>query len=648
MGVTVRHNAKLAAAVALLAGVMTVAWFARALQTGRPLDWGICVVVAAIGLLQLLVVRDSRSPLMVADELGVRVRRGETWSGLRWQDIEHVEVASPGSWLQDGRIVVHPRAVPAHLDPFDEVEGDVATLTEAPSRETFEVALGTTTRLDFEGLTGDLVSDLDALASGQTPVLVLSRLAVEPAEKTERAPRSLRSRRSRAAEAPVVEQQEEWFADEESAPAADPDLEPMAEPAPLPEPEALQAPADTEEPVEDAEAHQARETPEADEQDRAPEPDARTELKVRWRARAATLLAARLAGSPQDHREDAEADLDADPTDDTAVRSEGPLADAEDETGAEPVADTGADAGPATEEFEPVEPVRAARPAARSEVLRDTVRSLPPAPAIPAQRTTQAPVLVARVDDFGSTAVRSREDAVIGPLVAAARHRARLSIDTLSERTRIRPHVLECIEVDDFAACGGDFYARGHLRTLARVFGLDAEELVGLYDEHYAHAEIEARQVFEAELATGIGGGVRATHTGPRWSLLAACVLALASVWGVARVFNDTPQELVSPAPGVVDSAGLTAGAEKSDKPASSLAPIEVRAVGASPQVVVRDRSGRILWAGKLAAGQRQQVIGQAPFEVTASNGEAVRLAVLGKAKGSVGESADAASRQVG
>ena len=188
---------------------------------------------------------------------------------------------------------------------------------------------------------------------------------------------------------------------------------------------------------------------------------------------------------------------------------------------------------------------------------------LPTPPPIPAQRAGDSPVVVARVDDFEPDEPRPADNAVIGPLIAAARHRARLSIDTLSERTRIRPHVLECIEVDDFAACGGDFYARGHLRTLARIFGLDAQQLLDLYDDHYATAEIEARQVFEAELATGIGGGVRAIRTGPRWSLLAACVLALASVWGVARVFNDTPQELVSPAPNVVDSAGLASGADR-------------------------------------------------------------------------------------
>ena len=257
-------------------------------------------------------------------------------------------------------------------------------------------------------------------------------------------------------------------------------------------------------------------------------------------------------------------------------------------------------------------------------------------------------MLVARVDDFEPTAPHPAENALIGPLIAAARNRARLSIDTLSERTRIRPHVLECIEVDDFEACGGDFYARGHLRTLARIFGLDAQQLLDLYDDHYAKAEIEARQVFEAELATGIGGGVRAVHTGPRWSLLAACVLALATVWGVARVFNDTPQELVSPAPSVVDSAGLASSGEAERSPKMTLAPLEVTAVGASPQVVVRDRDGRILWAGKLAEDQHQQVIGLAPFDVTASNGGAVKVAFLGKRKGTVGDSSAAASKQFG
>src|SRR3954471_16742344 len=144
MGVSVRHNSKLAAGVALAAAVLVVVWFSRALQTGSWVDWAWCAVVTAVGVLQLLVVRDSRAPLMVADEHGVRVRRGVTWSGLRWQDIENVEVTAPRRWLRDGRIVVQPRAVQGPL----EEPADGETAAPELTTESFEVPLALTTRLE--------------------------------------------------------------------------------------------------------------------------------------------------------------------------------------------------------------------------------------------------------------------------------------------------------------------------------------------------------------------------------------------------------------------------------------------------------------------------------------------------------------------
>ncbi len=186
MGVSVRHNSRLAAVVALVAAVMTVAWFARALQTGSISDWFWCVVVAGVGVLQLLVVRDGRAPLMLADEHGVRVRHGETWSGLRWQDIAHVDVQSPGSWLRDGRIVVVPRPVAAPDSTLAD-DLDVESAGQETQAESFVVPLSMTTKVEVDGLTGDLVSDLDALASGRVPVLVVTRMEPEKAEKAEKA-----------------------------------------------------------------------------------------------------------------------------------------------------------------------------------------------------------------------------------------------------------------------------------------------------------------------------------------------------------------------------------------------------------------------------------------------------------------------------
>ncbi|MBV9830516.1 MAG: hypothetical protein JOZ82_02900, partial [Marmoricola sp.] len=71
-GIAVEHRARLATAVAAVAAVMTVAWFARALQSDGVLAWAWCVVLGAVAVVQLLVVRDSRAPILLADDHGVR------------------------------------------------------------------------------------------------------------------------------------------------------------------------------------------------------------------------------------------------------------------------------------------------------------------------------------------------------------------------------------------------------------------------------------------------------------------------------------------------------------------------------------------------------------------------------------------------
>lgn len=78
--------------------------------------------------------------------------------------------------------------------------------------------------------------------------------------------------------------------------------------------------------------------------------------------------------------------------------------------------------------------------------------------------------------------------ATIGQSLSAARIAAGYTVADLSTRTRIRPKVLNGIEEEDFVPCGGDFYARGHIRSLCRVLGLDPEPLLTEFDrEHAGH-----------------------------------------------------------------------------------------------------------------------------------------------------------------
>ncbi|HEU5353048.1 MAG TPA: helix-turn-helix domain-containing protein [Actinocrinis sp.] len=70
---------------------------------------------------------------------------------------------------------------------------------------------------------------------------------------------------------------------------------------------------------------------------------------------------------------------------------------------------------------------------------------------------------------------------LIGERLQGARLAAGLTARQISERTRITPEVLHRIEAGEFAQCGGDVYARGHIRAYAQAVGLAPEPLLAEY-----------------------------------------------------------------------------------------------------------------------------------------------------------------------
>lgn len=300
---------------------------------------------------------------------------------------------------------------------------------------------------------------------------------------------------------------------------------------------------------------------------------------------------------------------------------------------------------------------RAARPVFRSDVVREKSRPVPgvasamreaAADAITPINTPRAEVLWAPrggVVPVDRANARPVIDPIVGVQVRKARERAGLSIDELAERTTIRPHVLEGIEIDDFTACGGDFYARGHLRTLARFLGLNPGDLVAGYDEHYARAPISARRVFEAELATSLGSGVRVRSGGPRWSLIAAAVLALLMVWGAARFL--APQAApVNSATLAGDSGGAAQSTPAKVTPITSplmrKSTVVLGSLAWNTQIVVTTvaRAGhpaQVLWQGALRAPQTKTLTITGPFVIQASQSTLTTVSVNGKTAGKIG-----------
>ncbi|MEU6484053.1 RodZ domain-containing protein [Streptomyces sp. NPDC046887] len=113
----------------------------------------------------------------------------------------------------------------------------------------------------------------------------------------------------------------------------------------------------------------------------------------------------------------------------------------------------------------------------------------------------------------------------IGSVLRHARTASGLTVEEVSASTRVRVPIVHAIEEDDFSRCGGDVYARGHIRTLARAAGLDADALVERYDaEHGGRpAPTPAAPMFEAER-------IRPERRRPNWT--AAMVAAIVAVIG--------------------------------------------------------------------------------------------------------------------
>jgi cytoskeletal protein RodZ len=120
----------------------------------------------------------------------------------------------------------------------------------------------------------------------------------------------------------------------------------------------------------------------------------------------------------------------------------------------------------------------------------------------------------------------------VGDALAQARGQAGLSIAQVSQRTCIRETIIRGIERDDFSACGGDFYARGHIRSIARTVGLEPDELVHEYDVTHGNPHtITAADVFEP--STPIKLRERRT---PNWTVAMVLVLAIIIGYGIYRL----------------------------------------------------------------------------------------------------------------
>ena len=231
----------------------------------------------------------------------------------------------------------------------------------------------------------------------------------------------------------------------------------------------------------------------------------------------------------------------------------------------------------------------------------------------------------------------------IGQTLASAREKAGLTVEQVAAATRIRRTLVMDIERDDFASSGGDFYARGHVRTIAQKVGIDPAPLLAEFDAARPEAAPpRATDVFESETAA------RPERRGPNWSAAMALAVAVVLVYGVVQVVtrdSPTPTDGLSGPGGGATTTSAPATTSPSPTPTG-----DGSAVAQAPRtkvtVVVRARdtswvqattaSGEELFQG-LLEDETRTFTDRQRIKLVIGNAGAVTLTVNGTAIGSPG-----------
>jgi cytoskeletal protein RodZ len=220
----------------------------------------------------------------------------------------------------------------------------------------------------------------------------------------------------------------------------------------------------------------------------------------------------------------------------------------------------------------------------------------------------------------------------IGDALAEARRQAGLTITQVSQRTCIRETIIRGIERNDFSACGGDFYARGHIRSIARAVGADPEPLIREYDATQGAPEaITAADVFEPSTPIKLKERRR-----PNWSL--AMLVILAAIVGVATYhFLSAPAKSDPATEAKTNQVRTHVSHTPTPTPTPSAAArhhrtvITVSAVTGDCWVYLTTTSGRVVYMGVLPAGSSKTWRMRHRVHLQLANPGAVKLTVDGK-----------------
>jgi cytoskeleton protein RodZ len=231
----------------------------------------------------------------------------------------------------------------------------------------------------------------------------------------------------------------------------------------------------------------------------------------------------------------------------------------------------------------------------------------------------------------------------LGSLITQARKSAGLSIEDLSASTNIRSSLLREMESDSFSNCGGETYARGHIRNIATKLGVDPLIFITAFEEEQMHPDRSMKDLLVENSVMKQPEEARKVS----WKVLATISVASLFVVGLAQIIisNTSTVEIPKPITSSTTSSSATPSPTATESTPTEQATVStgtgvqliVSASRAKSWLFVSDAAGRTLFSGQIAQGTVKTFSTDVSLNVKVGNAGGVDLTVNGKEVDSIG-----------
>jgi len=240
----------------------------------------------------------------------------------------------------------------------------------------------------------------------------------------------------------------------------------------------------------------------------------------------------------------------------------------------------------------------------------------------------------------------------LGSMITQARKSAGLSIDDLSASTNIRSSLLREMESDSFHNCGGETYARGHIRNIATKLGVDPQIFITAFEEEQMRVDRSIKDLLVENSVMRLPEQARKVS----WKVLATISVASLFVVGLAQIIISNTASVDIPAPVASSTESATSSPEATESTPTEQATVStgtgveliVTAERAKSWLFVSDATGRTLFSGQVSQGSTKTFSTDVSLNVKIGNAGGVDLTVNGKKVDSIGGDGEVVSVSYG